>query len=133
MGISRDTQAIFIVFVKNQETSREFYQKVLGIGPSLDVPGMTEFTISDTARLGLMPEEGISRILEGRIPHPQQAGGVPRSEIYLYVDQPDTYFNRLETAGGRQVSAGAIRNWGDYVAYGTDPDGHLVAFAEKRE
>jgi predicted enzyme related to lactoylglutathione lyase len=133
MGIMRDTHAIFILFVKNQEKSRGFYREVLGIEPSLDVPGMTEFAISETAKLGLMPEEGISRILEGRIPHPQHAGGAPRSELYLYVEHADAYFGRLEAAGGKQVSAGAIRNWGDYVAYGTDPDGHLVAFAEKRE
>ncbi|MFM9328273.1 VOC family protein [Paenibacillus mesotrionivorans] len=133
MGILRDTHAIFILFVKDQGKSRSFYRELLGIEPSLDVPGMTEFAISETARLGLMPEEGISRILEGRIPHPQHAGGAPRSEVYLYVEQPDAYYDRLEAAGGRQVSAGAVRNWGDYVAYGTDPDGHLVAFAEKRE
>lgn len=133
MGILRDTHAIFILFVKNQETSRGFYREVLGIEPSLDVPGMTEFAISETAKLGLMPEDGISRILEGRIPHPHLAGGAPRSELYLYVEHPDAYYSRLEAAGGKQVSAGAVRNWGDYVAYGTDPDGHLVAFAEKRE
>lgn len=133
VGISRDTHAIFILFVQNQEKSRNFYREVLDLEPSLDVPGMTEFAISETAKLGLMPEEGISRILEGRIPHPQLAGGAPRSELYLYVEHPDAYFSRLEATGGRQVSPGAVRNWGDYVAYGTDPDGHLVAFAEKRE
>lgn len=133
VGISGDTHAIFILFVQNQEQSRNFYREVLDLEPSLDVPGMTEFAISETAKLGLMPEEGISRILEGRIPHPQLAGAAPRSELYLYVEHPDAYFSRLEAAGGRQVSPGAVRNWGDYVAYGTDPDGHLVAFAEKRE
>lgn len=94
---------------------------------------MTEFAISDTAKLGLMPEEGISRILEGRIPHPQSANGAPRSELYLYVDHPVDYFNRLVAAGGSQISPGALRSWGDYTAYGADPDGHLVAFAKKRE
>ncbi|MNC49740.1 Glyoxalase-like domain protein [compost metagenome] len=94
---------------------------------------MTEFAISDTAKLGLMPEEGIARILDGKIRHPQSAGGAPRSELYLYVEQPDDYFNRLEAAGGSLISAGEVRNWGDYVAYGADPDGHLVAFAQKRE
>ncbi|MDF2934821.1 MAG: putative lactoylglutathione lyase [Paenibacillaceae bacterium] len=131
MGISGNTHAIFILFVKSQEQSKTFYRELLGIEPTLDVPGMTEFAISETAKLGLMPEEGIVRILDGKIAHPQSAGGTPRSELYLYVDQPDDYFNRLAAAGGSQISAGAVRNWGDYVAYGADPDGHLVAFAQK--
>ena len=31
-----------ILYVKNQQISREFYTKVLGMEPTLNVPGMTE-------------------------------------------------------------------------------------------
>jgi len=33
--------------------------------------------------------------------------------------------------GGKEVSKGEIRNWGDYVSYGLDLDGHVIAFAKR--
>lgn len=131
MSISKEDNVMFIIYVKNQERSKCFYQELLGIEPLLNVPGMTEFQLADNAILGIMPEEGIVRILEGKIPHPQKANGIPRFEIYLFVDSPDDYYNKLEKAGGTGISKAAIRTWGDYVSYGFDPDGHIMAFAKK--
>lgn len=49
----------FIIYVKDQEKSRDFYQKVLNLWPKLDVPRMTEFALNDGTILGLMPEAGL--------------------------------------------------------------------------
>lgn len=122
---------LFILYVKNQENSKAFYETLLGYGPKLHVPGMTEFNLLDNVTLGIMPEDGIMKILEGRIPHPQTANGAPRCELYLYVDEPDDYYKRLVDAGGTGISKTALRNWGDSVAYGADIDGHILAFAKK--
>lgn len=131
MSISKESKVMFILYVANQERSREFYRELLGLEPALDVPGMTEFELPGNAVLGIMPEEGIVRVLEGRIPHPQKAGGIPRSELYLFVDRPDEYYDKLVKAGGTGISMTACRSWGDEVSYGSDPDGHIVAFARK--
>jgi len=131
MSICENSNTMYIIYVKNQEESKEFYEKVLGYKPTLHVPGMTEFQLAYNVSLGIMPEEGIMRILEGKIPNPNSASGVPRSEIYLFVDDPDKYYNKLVRAGGTGVSEKKLRNWGDYVAYGSDIDGHILAFAEK--
>lgn len=131
MSISRDGNTMFIIFVKNQEKSRAFYEKILGFKPTLDVPGMTEFKLFDHVTLGIMPEEGIMRILENKIQDPKNANGVPRSELYLYVDDPDEYYFKLVNAGGTGISKMKLRNWGDYVSYGSDIDGHILAFAKK--
>lgn len=82
-------------------------------------------------KLGLMPGDGIVRILNGRVrePYEEAGGGGPRCELYVYVDDPDRYFDRVVRAGGRGISRGATRSWGDFVAYGSDDDGHLIAFA----
>jgi catechol 2,3-dioxygenase-like lactoylglutathione lyase family enzyme len=48
--------AMFILYVRDQQTSRDFYARTLGLEPVLDVPGMTEFQLTDSAILGLMPE-----------------------------------------------------------------------------
>jgi uncharacterized glyoxalase superfamily protein PhnB len=126
---SKRGQAIFIFYVSNQEKSKVFYEEVLGYQPQLDVPGMTEFLLSDNVTLGLMPEEGIMRVLDNKIPNPALAKGIPRSELYLFVDEPEEYYERLIAAGGTGISKLELRNWGDYVAYGSDLDGNILAFA----
>lgn len=130
MTNSKNKGMIFIIYVADQENSKFFYQRLLGISPVLDVPGMTEFTLSDHAILGIMPEDDIYRVLEGKISHPSEADKKPRCEIYIFVDDPDKYLDRLVEAGGTYISEGQIRSWGDYVSYGSDLDGHILAFAK---
>jgi len=122
---------MFILYVADQQRSREFYRRVLGREPVLDVPGMTEFKLTETSSLGLMPEDGIVQILGESLPHPRAGSGVPRAELYLPVDDPAQGLAALVAAGGREVSPAAERTWGDLAAYGADPDGHIIAFARK--
>jgi predicted enzyme related to lactoylglutathione lyase len=92
---------------------------------------MTEFALAPNVSLGIMPETGIMRLLENKIPNPTQANGIPRCEIYLYVDNPDEFLEKLVKAGGKKISLGILRNWSDFVSYGLDPDGNVLAFAKK--
>lgn len=127
------TKAHFILYVQNQARSAEFYARVLGYPPSLNVPGMTEFPLSETCVLGLMPETGIKHLLGERLPDPARGRGVPRCEIYLTVVRPDAYHQRALEAGAIELSGLQARDWGDRAAYSLDPDGHMLAFAEKIE
>jgi uncharacterized glyoxalase superfamily protein PhnB len=122
-------EAIFIFYVSNQQKSRDFYHHVLQQQPVLDEEGMTEFIINEHTRLGLMPEDGIVRLLENKIPHPSTAKGIPRSEIYIYIDNPEAFYRRALQAGAKAISPLQRRNWGDSVAYCADLDGHTLAFA----
>ena len=61
-------QAQFILYVSDQGKSKKFYQKTLQLKPVLDVPGMTEFKLSTNTKLGLMPETGIAKIIDGKAP-----------------------------------------------------------------
>lgn len=124
-------KAIFIIYVKDQAQSRDFYKAVLQSEPTLDVPGMTEFSLSDSSFLGIMPEKGIASIIGKSVPHPETGNGIPRCELYLFVDDPMEYYKRLVDAGGKGISDPERRSWGDIVSYGADPDGHIVAFAKK--
>lgn len=47
--------AHLILYVDDQEASSRFYRNVLETEPTLDVPGMTEFSLRETCTLGLMP------------------------------------------------------------------------------
>ena len=55
----------FILYVADQNRSRNFYAQVLQKEPSLNVPGMTEFDLNETCKLGLMPENGIAKKRRG--------------------------------------------------------------------
>ncbi|MBE0670366.1 MAG: glyoxalase [Anaerolineales bacterium] len=127
------TKIHFILYVKDQTRSTAFYSQVFACSPSLNVPGMTEFILLENCVLGLMPETGIKRLLGNHLPNPAQATGVPRSEIYLRVNYPIDYHQRSIEAGAIELSGLDDRDWGDRVAYSLDPDGHVLAFAEKIE
>lgn len=120
----------FILYVKNQKLSSEFYSKLLLLEPILDEPGMTQFSISDGARLGLMPEDGIYKLLEQKVKHPSLANGAPRCEIYLRVERPEDYIERCANIGGKIIDLPRLRDWGDIAGYCEDLDGHILAFAK---
>lgn len=124
-------EAIFILYVSSQEKARDFYAAVLAAAPVLDVPGMTEFQLLNGTKLGLMENDRIAKIISPPMPHPAEAQGIPRCEIYLYTDAPEMYIERAIAAGGKLVSPMEARNWGDRAGYVADPDGHVLAFAEK--
>ncbi|HET6992690.1 MAG TPA: VOC family protein [Bacteroidia bacterium] len=122
---------IFILYVKNQALSRDFYSEVFGIKPVLDVPGMTEFELLEGTKLGLMPEKNIAKIISPPLPDPSSANGIPRCEVYLYVENPAEYIARAIAAGGKLVNELSPRDWGDRAGYIADADGNVVVFAEK--
>lgn len=125
-------KAIFILYVKDQEASASFYEKLLAAKPTLNVPGMTEFAIG-SERLGLMPAVGIKRLLGDALRNPTDGDGIPRCELYLFVDDADIYFRRAGALGARTISPFSQRNWGDRVAYFEDLDGHVVAIADNKK
>ena len=126
-------QVEFILYVADQERSKNYYSKVLGIEPVLNVPGMTEFLLSENVKLGLMPEEGIAKIISGHMPHPAEANGIPRCELYLRVTDVNEYCERALAEGGKLVSPVQARDWDDTVGYIADPEGHILAFARITE
>ncbi|HBX53583.1 MAG: lactoylglutathione lyase [Bacteroidetes bacterium RIFOXYA12_FULL_35_11] len=121
----------FILYIENQSLSRDFYSKLLQKEPVLDVPGMTEFLLAENCKLGLMPSSGIAKIIGKSMMHPTNGKGIPRCELYLFIGDVADCFNRAVTMGATPVSEPDRRDWGDIVAYVADPDGHIIAFAEK--
>lgn len=120
----------FILYIRDQVRSRVFYAAVLGIEPTLDVSGMTEFDVCGI-KLGLMPAKGIKKLLGDSIRDPDSAHEVTRCELYLTVDDPAAYAKRALMAGARMVDPQTRRDWGDEVVYLADPDNHIIAFARR--
>ena len=123
--------AFFILYIKDQESSTKFYSNVFQREPDLNVHGMTEFKLSDSCSLGLMPESGIKKLLGSSLPNPSEASGIPRAEIHLTLKNPEAYLERALKNGAKLLSDFKERDWGDKAAYCLDPDGHVIAFAEK--
>lgn len=120
-----------ILYVRNQEESCLFYKKLFRREPDLHVPGMTEFNVSDNCKIGLMPNNGIAKILGNKTPHPDSGNGIPRCELYFYVENIQLEFDNAIKSGAKLISGIADRDWGDSVCYFSDPDGHIIAFAER--
>lgn len=122
----------FILYVRDQEKSTAFYTAVLGISPCLNVPGMTEFQLSENTVLGLMPEKGIKRLLGSSIEDPEKTNGMARAELYLTVENPLEKMKCSMENGAKLLSEVSLRNWGDEVGYVADLDGHVLAFAKQK-
>lgn len=121
---------ILILYVADQQRSTDFYGKVLDQKPVLNVPGMTEFMLNEHTKLGLMPEQGIAKIITPHTKHPEAGNGIPRCELYLIVNDPEQALTTALNAGAKEISKAAPRDWGDTVSYCVDPDGHVIAFAK---
>lgn len=125
-------EVLFILYVRDQAVSTAFYERVLVQPPRLNVPGMTEFQLTDSSVLGLMPEAGIKKLLPN-MPDPAAGNGAPRAELYLYVDEPGTFYDRAIEARATPLDGLKNRDWGDEAAYCMDLDRHVIAFASKLE
>lgn len=119
-----------ILYVENQQASMEFYSKLLNIYPTLNVPGMTEFSLSENTILGLMPAKGIKKLLGDKINVPQKIEKQPYAELYLIVENIHEYISRAEKMKVVLLDRLAERNWGHRVIYYEDLDGYIIAFAE---
>ncbi len=122
-------QCEFILYVSNQEQSKLFYQILFNQEPTLDVPGMTEFTLNTFTKIGLMPNDGIAKIISPTLPHPELGNGIPRCELYLTIQNLEDNFERILKAGAKLTSPISARDWGDTVGYIADFDGHVIALA----
>ncbi|SMO64801.1 Glyoxalase-like domain-containing protein [Saccharicrinis carchari] len=120
-----------ILYVNDQEVSCRFYQKIFRREADLHVPGMTEFNLAPHCKIGLMPNKGIANLLGKHIPHPTLGTGIPRCELYLHVEDIELEFDNAVKCGATLISPILERNWGDRACYFSDPDGHIIAFAEK--
>lgn len=120
-----------ILFVNNQDDSTKFYSSLLRNQPVLHVKGMTEFELAKNLILGLMPNDGIVKITGNFTPHPASGNGIPRCELYLYVNDIVLEFENALHCNAKLISPISERDWGDKTCYFADPDGHIIAFAEK--
>jgi uncharacterized glyoxalase superfamily protein PhnB len=124
------TTAHSILFVADKARSTEFYSRVFGVEPNLNVPGMTEFHIAPGAVLGLMPRDSAKRLFADTVKIAVEGDFHKAAELYLLVDDAAVYLQRAIEAGAREISPLTSRDWGHRAGYCLDLDGHVIAFAQ---
>ena len=104
-----------ILYVHDQKRSTEFYTALFRRKPHINVPGMTEFILSDHCKLGLMPNDGIVKILKDFMPHPDRGNGIPRCELYLRTNGVTAEYDNALQIEAKLISVVKSQNWGDDV------------------
>ena len=120
-----------ILYVKDQQKSTLFYEQLFRKSADLNVPGMSEFVLNDFCKLGLMPNDGIAKIITPSLPHPNLGNGIPRCELYFIVENLEEEYENVKKLNTTIISEIEPRTWGDTAFYFSDLDGHVIAFAEK--
>ena len=120
----------FILYVENQSESTEFYSKLLNQEPTLNVPGMTEFKLTEKSVLGLMPSRGIKKLLKNKIDTLVKSDNIIKSELYLIVKNIEEYIQRVASEKIKILSELKERDWNHKVIYLLDPDNYVIALAE---
>mgnify|MGYP000968261235 CR=1 FL=1 len=108
-----------------------FYQNIFRKTADLNIPGMTEFKLSKNCKLGLIPNDGIAKIIADKLPHPKEGNGIPRCELYFYVKNIQSEYDNTTKSGAKLISSTEDRDWGDQVCYFEDLDRHIIAFAKR--
>lgn len=117
-----------VFYVENLDTSKLFYTTVLDQSPILDAPELVEFQLMRNFKLGLVPLKGIVHTLNLAVRH-RPEGCMPACEICLKHEDPEGCLVLFEAAGGKLIQPLKTMDWGEEVAYGLDPDGHMIAFS----
>ncbi|MCA8916931.1 MAG: VOC family protein [Planctomycetes bacterium] len=125
--------ALTILYVADLQSSAAFYDAAFGFPKSVDVPEYVEYQVNAGACLGLMPQANTRHLLGPEMGSRTPTDGCPRGEVYLLVDDPDAAVQRLTAAGARCTSPLAARDWGDRAAYFLDPDGYVIAVAQRMQ
>lgn len=116
-----------VFYVSDLERARGFYEVLLNVAPQ-EEGSSSEFALTESTNLSLVPMAGISKFLPEERFAPS---GTLKAELYLFVDDPHRYLQQAEALGGRIVAWPEFKPWGHKVGYCVDLDGYMLAFASK--
>jgi catechol 2,3-dioxygenase-like lactoylglutathione lyase family enzyme len=111
--------------VEDLARSKKFYGEGLGCTINQDYPGFVSFDLGDrSSALALYQREAAAQ--DAGVP--SQGSGFRGVSFHFIVessDAVDEVIATAEAAGGQVVKKAAPSQWGGYLGYFSDPDGHL--------
>ena len=122
-----------VIFAANDlSLTLNFYERAFGWprNDAIDYAEYIELHVSDGGTLGLCERETFARVV-GADPVLLENGAVAPGYVYVRVDDVQAAVRRLEAAGARPLSPLASHSWGEDAAWFADPDGNVVAVAQR--
>jgi predicted enzyme related to lactoylglutathione lyase len=120
---------LVILAVEQLPRAIAFYRTVLGWEQVVDASVYGELRSPTGMRLGVYDRRNFGNNI-GRIPEPHP-GPVSTTELYFHAGDLEAMVARACEAGATLLSAAADRAWGERVAYVRDPEGTVIAFAQR--
>jgi predicted enzyme related to lactoylglutathione lyase len=121
-----------VLAVEDLARARAFYLAAFGWGVVVDAAVYVELAVAGGMRLGLYDRVGFARNT-GLPASVVGEGGTTATEVYFQVDELEPAIDRMRAAGARELSALAVRPWGDEAIYFSDPDGNVLVLARPLE
>ena len=129
MEATRHELTVFAV--TDVERMTAFYEAAFGWGRRADFPIYVELADPTGQGVAFYEREAFSQNT-GITPEPAPEGGLTGAELYLRCDDLGASIERREGAGARLLRARTLKDWGEEVAYYADPEGNVVALAQRR-
>ncbi len=124
------TDVIVIFAVADVEASSRLYSEVFGFDIEVKSANYFELRMSSTASFGLYQRDAFPSNFDGHIAPPAPGVAQP-AELYLRVADAPATIEALRARGLTLKSPLAMRPWGEQAAYFFDPDGFVVAIAQR--
>ena len=115
-----------VIFVKDVEASRRFYEELLGQEVLMDHGPNVGFV----GGFAIWQVDHAHQMIFGRSPDERSQLGQGNCELYFEADDLDAMGARLSDAGVQFVHPLREQPWGQRVFRLYDPDGHIVEFGE---
>jgi catechol 2,3-dioxygenase-like lactoylglutathione lyase family enzyme len=115
-----------VIFVRDVEASRGFYEGLLGQEVMMDHGPNVAFR----GGFAIWEIEHASQIVFGQPPEGEGRLGHDNLELYFVTDDLDTAWTQLSNAGVEVVHPLREQPWGQRVLRVYDPDGHVVELGE---
>ena len=116
-----------VIYVRDVPRAVEFYEGLLEYAQESRFPpdGEAVFVCMsrDGAELGVVHESSPQQLIG------QSIGQGPRFELFVYVDDVDRTFGRMQDAGVTVLRAPENMPWGERLAFVADPEGNPVTLA----
>ena len=115
-----------VIFVKDVDASRHFYEDLLGQEVAFDFGENVSFV----GGFAIHDAEHISQLVFGRSAEDVDRLGRENFELYFETPEIEAVLARLSEAGTAFVHPIREQPWGQRVARLYDPDGHVVEIGE---
>lgn len=122
--------AIVIFAVTDVRRAVAFYAAAFSATEIVTAPNYVELDLGGTTRLGLYERSGFGKNV-GHVPAAPALGAVTGAELYFRVPSLSDAIAKLEATGARVLSPPEARPWGETAAYFADPDGNVIAVAQR--